>query len=417
MKRAALALSCLFVLPAIGCTGSSGGDSPTILPTRDDWQVAAQVMFDHEGEEGAVNIGSVQIGGRLTGGTNRNFANRGDVIVLFDGPEDTITIELRKFTAAINDTVAQEDYDALSLWAFNANQSSPLPPDDMDPMALCNGEAGWLNNCAIRLYYDGLSQLARAGADIRVTLPPSYRGTVSVITEDNDDDPDYFNRGNVCIEGLRGTADVALQSGQAFVKLASDIKAAPKCSDDFIARCESWPCAPGEGSCMFGDEMADEGSLAWANECPCVAQVGEFGRVKIDSHDAAAADAFIDVPQTLWASITGKNEATGQDSTDPEKHCIAQVDVPGYERLEGGGNDFPWETRGQINYPGMPAVAGAGYSIQAFSANCAPVPFTEDPDDYVGVSEGSMQDSKVRGNTSVCSGCLADPCASLLPGG
>jgi hypothetical protein len=423
MKRAVLSLFCTaLILPLAACPTSDGGGSPEINPFRQsDWQVEAQVPFVHTTnpgtEDAVVNIASLQVGGRLTGGSNKNFANRGDVIVLFDGPEDVITVEFRRFTAAASEAAADEDYEALSLWAFNANQSSPLPPDQMEAEALCNGEAGWLNNCAIRVYYDGLSQLARAGADIRVTLPPSYNRTLSVITEDNDDDAAYFNRGNVCVDGLSGTADVTLQSGQAFVKLAPEIKPAPQCSDDFIARCEAWPCMPGEGSCMVGEDMVDEGSQAWANECPCVAQVGEFGRIKVDTHDSAAADINIDVPATLWASITAKNEQMGQDSTDPDKHCTIDVSgLPGYELLDGPGNDFPWESRGQINYPGAPAVAGAGYSVQAVSANCEPVPATENPADYVGAANGSDQESTERGNVKVCAGCLAaSSCDQLLP--
>lgn len=420
MKRAVLSLFCTaLTLPLAACGDNGGGGSPEILPFRQsDWTVEAQVPFEHTLEDGTVNIGNLQIGGRLTGGSNKNYANRGDVIVLFDGPEGVITVEFRRFTAAANEASAEEDYKALSLWAFNANQSSPLPPDQMDAAALCNDEAtGWLNNCAIRVYYDGLTQLARAGADIRVTLPPSYVRNVSVITEDNDDDAAYFNRGNVCVQDTRGTIDVALQSGQAFVKVAQDAKTAPLCSDDFIARCESWPCEPGEGTCLVDEEMVDEGSQAWGSDCPCVSQVGEFGRVKVDTHDSAAANINIDVPANLWASITAKNEQMGQDSSDPEKHCTVDVSgLPGFMELEGGGNDFPWEKRGQINYPGAPAVAGAGYSVQAFSANCEPVPSTEDPDDYVGAANGSEQDSTEHGNITICSGCLASSsCDQLLP--
>ena len=421
MKRAVLSLFFTSLLiPATACNGggSGGSGSPDIKPFRQsDWQVEAQVPFTHTMDDMSL-ISALQIGGRLTGGSNKNFANRGDVIVLFDGPENQITVEFRRFTAAANDAAADEDFKALSLWAFNANQSTPLPPDEMEAEALCNNDTGWLNNCAIRVYYDGLTQLARAGADIRVTLPPSYQRTVSVITEDNDDDAAYFNRGNVCVDGLRGTADVTLQSGQAFVKLAPDVKVAPLCSDDFIARCEAWPCDPGAGTCMVGDDLVDEGSQAWANECPCVAQVMEFGRVKVDTHDSAAADMTVDLPSTLWASITAKNEQIGQDSSDPDKHCEVTIDpsLPNFEIIDGPGNDFPWERRGQINYPGLPAVAGAGYSVQATSKNCEPVPSTEDPNDYVGAENGSDQESTERGNITICSGCLAaSSCDQLLP--
>jgi hypothetical protein len=370
------------------------------------------VKFDHfDEDEGIAIIASLQVGGRLEGGSDReNFANRGDIIVKHDGPADTIQIEFRRFTFGPNADAAKADFEAMSLWAFNSNTDNPLPPDDMlemSPEALCANEStGWLSGCAIRLYYDGLSQLARAGADIRVTLPADYARDLTVITEDNDEDPDYFDRGNVCVEGLQGNVDVRLQSGQAFVKVARDASIAPRCSDTFIQQCEDWPC--------INDMDVCDGTEAWASECPCVSQVGEFGRVKVESHDAASADINIDVPSSLWMSVTAKNEQMGQDSSDPDKHCTAKVDIPSFEILEGPGNDFPWEVRGQVNYPSDSAVAGAGYSVTAFSKTCAPVPFTDGPDNFIGVGNGADQDSVQRGNITICSDCIQQTCDGLL---
>ena len=400
----------LFAFTAAACQSDEKGTTDN-QPFVDDWRTEAFVPFDwYDEDAGMAAIFSLQVGGRLAGGTNNpNFANRGDVIVLHDGAPDTITIEFQRFTFAPNQDAADETFEAMSLWAFNTSVDQPQPPDAMDPEAQCVLESGWQSGCGIRLYYDGLSQLARAGANIRVTLPPDYARDLTVITEDNDADPDYFNRGNVCIDGLQGNATVRLQSGQAFVKVAPDASIAPQCSADFIQQCNDWPCVP-------NSDDACDGSEAWDSNCPCVSQVGEFGRVLVESHDAASADINIDVPSDLWMSITAKNEQMGQDSSDPELHCRATVDVPGYEIFPEAGNDFPWETRGQINYPSSNAVSGAGYNVTAFSKGCNPVPATEGPEDFVGVGNGTMQESTQRGNIRITSGALTQSCDELLPG-
>lgn len=368
---------------------SASCEGTGIVPFRDDWVLEGDFALPDD-------VQTIRIGGRLTGGTDRNFANRGDVVVGFDGEPGRIVIEMRRFTAAFCEATAAEDFADLSLWAYAGVSGDPLPPGQMDPTASCL-EGGWRDGCSVRVYYDGLSQLARSGADLRVTLPADYRGLLDIVTEDNDADPDYFNRGDVCVLDLPGSAEIELGSGRAFVRLAADITPSPRCAADDVATCESWPCA--------GPDDACDGSQAWANECPCVAQLGEFGRVNIDTADIAAMDAQIDLPASLWSSITARNEGPGQTL---EEHCAAIVDVPGYVQLDGPGNDFPWETRGTVSYPGLPAVAGAGYAVQLFSSACAPVPHTDVPEDFVGTGQGGAQASEVRGGLHVCTGCLSD---------
>lgn len=400
----------LFAFTAVACSGDQPKSTDN-QPFVDDWRTEAFVPFDwYDEENNMAAIFSLQVGGRVAGGTDReNFANRGDVIVKHDGAPDTITVEFQRFTFGPNREAAEVDFEEMGLWAFNANVDNPSPPDQMDAEAACVTEAGFQSGCGIRLYYDGLSQLARAGANIRVTLPPDYARDLRVVTEDNDADADYFNRGNICVEGLQGNLRAQLQSGQAFVKVAPDASIAPQCSQDFIDQCNAWPCVP-------NSDDACDGSEAWDANCPCLSQVGEFGRVLVESHDAASADINIDVPSELWMSITAKNEQMGQDSSDDELHCRATVEVPGYELLDGPGNDFPWETRGQVNYPSTNAVAGAGYNVTAFSKGCNPVPSTERPEDFVGSGNGSDQASTQRGNIRITSGQLTQSCDDLLPG-
>ncbi len=169
------------------CTGDGLGNRPI----RDEWRTEAVVPFDHFDEiNGVPRISRLRIGGTLAGGSDReNFANRGDVNVRFDGPPDTITIELRRFTFARCEAAAEADFEALSLWSF-AGIDPPVDGRELDPALACDGAAGFSDGCAIRVFYDGLSQLARSGADIRVTLPADYAGDLVVITDDNDADPD-----------------------------------------------------------------------------------------------------------------------------------------------------------------------------------------------------------------------------------
>lgn len=378
------------------CEGS--GDN---RPLRDEWQTEARVAFDHFDEAtGLARITRLRIGGTLAGGSDReNFANRGDVFVRFDGPPDTIEIALRRFTFAPCEEAAEDDFEAVSLWAF-VDVDPPVPPHEIDAASDCTGAEGWRDDCAIRIYYDGLSQLARTGADLRVTLPPDYAGDLVVVTDDNDADPDYFNRGDVCIDGARGNVDVTLQSGRARVKMADDTSIAPRCSAMSIQQCEAWPCADAQDAC--------DGSLAWDAACPCLADVGEFGHVVVQTLEGAAADVTIDVPADLWMSMSLDNRQQPQDSSDPNGHCTAEVTVPGYETLEGPGNDFPWQARGHVNYPGPWAVRGAGLNVTTYSEACGQVLLTDSPTFFVGVGNGETQMSERRGDLEVCSGCLTN---------
>ena len=79
------------------------------------------------------------------------------------------------------------------------------------------------------------------------------------------------------------------------------------------------------------------------------------------------------------------------------------------------GNDFPWQSRAEVNSPGEFALSGAGFNIQLFSNGCGPVARTEDPDDFVGVGNGKDQDSNNQGNITVCNDCITQTCNELIP--
>jgi len=410
MKRASKKQSFRKSIPALGmwalaaCAGGGGGGgcnneppgTSLRTPFRDGWEPVADQEFKHTTADGP-QIFDLTIGGRED---NDNFANRGDVIVNFDGPTDRILIEMRRFTFNTNDDTAQADFDDLSLWAYT---SSPGRPQDQDPADDCI-TSGWQNACEVRVYFDGQAQLKRSGADFRVTLPADYRYKVNVITQDNVEEEDYLNRGNVCMSNLFGTASIEVESGKVWASLAREVTPAPKCSAEQIDKCENW---------TQEDDMGNEVPAAWAPECDCIAVGGgEFGRLEAKSREETAADITVDMPAGLWASVKAENTGTGQEASG--EHCDAAIEVANFAPNDTG-NDSPWEAFGNVNYPGEPAIAGAGFSVVASSKSCEPVAFTENPDDFEGVGKGEDQASEERGNVRVCTDCITQSCDDLIP--
>jgi hypothetical protein len=384
---------------ADGSDESTAGDDAAALqcrdgsldlaPFRDEWRVEADVAFEHEG--GAIT--ALTVGGLLY---DKNFANRGDVIVTYDAPPDRIVVEMRRFTFGASAQSAQDDFDALSLWAYNSSGTRPQPPLDMLPKHDCVASGAWRNECTIRVYYDGQSQLVRTGADLRVRLPADYTGQLDIVTEDNDAEGNYLNRGNVCVDGLAGATSVELGSGVAFVRVA-DVAPTPTCPPADVAACEAWP----EG--------------AWSSACPCIAAGYAFGGVSVRTTAPAAADATVDLPADLWSAVRMANEGPGQDAADPALHCDAALDLPNLTFATFEGNDFPWESNALSNLPSEAATLGAGFTVNLTSSGCAPVEAVENPDEFDCTGQQEMM-SEERGNLRTCEGCLGvASCDDLLP--
>lgn len=254
-----------------------------------------------------------------------------------------------------------------------------------------SGQAQWRDGCQIRVYYDGLVQLARSGADFRVTLPQTFTGELQLGTEDNDADPDYQDRGNVCVEGLAGSAEVDVGAGEAFVSLAADLNPFPLCAAAEIETCED---------------------VGWEAGCPCLAVQGVGNNLIVRSGDGQAADATVDVPEQLWGRYDLRNEGDGQDGDSesvPGSGCVATVNAGSGTLLPGDDYDpvnLPWVNQGNLNQPPPPGLQGAGYGITLQSDRCEVVLGTEHPEDFVGVGNGELQDANERGNLSICAGCV-----------
>ncbi|MBV1860177.1 MAG: hypothetical protein KUG77_17320, partial [Nannocystaceae bacterium] len=308
MKRSFL----MMMLAAATLTGvascnptDGGGSSGVSQPFREStWTVVIDQPFDVYDGEGNVNIGSLQIGSE--GGDN--FRNRGDVIVQY-ADVDRITVEMRKFTQVDSEGLADDDYDKLSIWgSTSALPPAPFTLDDEDNCVDPEFLDPWQDGCQIAVFYDGQTQVDRSGADLRVTLPREFIFSLTVVTEDNDTDSDYQNRGNVCIENLPGSADISLSNGTAYVILDETMPEMPECPDDLRVECEDSGWNP--------------------DGCGCLAQGFSFSQVKVTSNDGQAADAWIDIPGTgdFWVGYNLRND--GQNTPgddDPGALCEAVV--------------------------------------------------------------------------------------------
>ena len=387
---------------ATGRSGSAGesdsnGEPGEFRPFRDDWSVVIDQPFATYAADGTPAITALLIGNQ--GGDN--FRNRGDVIVQYVDT-DRITVEMRAFTMADSEAIAQADFDRLSIRASTA--ALPPPPFEQDPLADCidpNGQTPWMDVCQVAVFYDDLTQLDRSGADLRVTLPSDFIFDLVVVTEDNNADSDYQNRGNVCIENLPGSADVTLGSGQAWVILDPSTPEMPECPEALRTECEA-----------SGWEPAT---------CGCLAQGFSFSQVRVTSNDGQASEATIDIPEDFWVGYNMRNDGpqtVGDDA--PGAACETSVDdSTGTVQLAQNVDldAAPWINQGSINYPGAPATEGAGFAIQLVSDRCAAILGTEDPADFVGSGQGPSQESKESGNLTICSGCARPQgCAALVPG-
>lgn len=365
-------------------------------PWNDAWRLELDAPFP------ATGVQSVTIGGPLT---DDNFANRGHVIVRFDPDPNAsrIRVEVRRYAMATSDVEAAEVFASLKLWAARGSLV-PIP----DPQNSC--VTAWQDGCEIRVVYDGLTQIARSGADLRVTLPSSYRHLIDIRTGDNVAESSYLRRGEVCVEGLHASVDIELGSGRAFVILDPTTSPSPTC--------EVMPGAV---------EACSATETPWGPDCPCVMANQPFGRVRVSTLDDAAANVVVDVPQALWTNISLVNLGMSQergtdpacvDMSPPGTRCDACAPLAGYVLDSYLGSEetrMPWINRGVAQSPGSVGNASGGFLVSLESSGCAPIAFTPDPNAFVGIDGPEEQASEERGNLTVCNDCLRlQTCDELL---
>lgn len=371
------------LLLAVALTGSVGcPETPTppggdYSPQVDKWEVVIKDLpFPVSGD---APISLITIGGKES---SENFANRGDIEVLYDHDQETITVEIRRYVFgdeldANGDGTQGGVFERLSLWAYAT--SSLGKPSEQDPADDCS-DTTWKDNCNIRVYYDGKAQPVRSGADLRVHLPKGYRGEVFVQTEDNTEEASYPKRGNVTIDGLCGGGQIGLQSGRANIKMCRDLTPAPTCPADSVVTCEGWP---------DGD-----GAEAWSKDCPCSPDL--YGQLLIESPQPFAGNITVDIPAGVWLNTTVENKSkTKPNDCKPSIACTepaCKLDPVDDYRVSA-----------EFNYPSPAAAAGAGFNLTINSGDCTKIPFLDNPADW---SADGEPPEELRGLIKVCTDCI-----------
>jgi hypothetical protein len=386
MKNLSLVSLLGLSLLAVACGGKGPGDDEGIgegqHPQQTEWKKVVDLPFplSGDGKVSTITIGRLDYDG--------NFANRGDVEVYLDNPDETIQIEMRVYDFT-DDISANGDeamgiqgtLERMSLWAY-VTTSNPAKPSEMDAEDDCTKDT-WKSGCAVYVYYDGQTQPVRMGADLRVHLPKAYRGSLDIETEDNDDEPRYPLVSDVIVEGLCGSADIKMAQGEAKIKLCGDLTPAPTCSAEAIAECENFEI--------------DGMPAPWSNLCTaCPAE--NFGQVKIEAVKPWAGNITVDIPTSTWLNANLANE-----ETDRPHMCKPELPACTDNVCKLNEDGTGYGLAGEFNYPGPSAASGAGFNLTVKSAGCGPVKFYKSPDDW---SEESMPETEERGHIKVCTGCL-----------
>ncbi len=350
-----------------------GNDTDPRIPRVGEWTLD---RFEFNHADGLIT--EIRIGGETFGD---NFANRGDIVVIYDADPNTLEVEWRPFTNTTPERTEAE-LSRLTPWYSDGSFEQPQPIDPLTDGSRCR-QGPWLEGCGIRAYFDGLAQPDRSGIDFRIHLPPEFVGKVDIVTDDNVSDDDYRNRGNVCLWDLPGTADVRVDSGLVFAKLADSVQAAPTCPVEGITACET------DG---------------WSTACPCLADGHGFGQLDIRG---AKSDIVVDAPPGLWTRFAVDTPSpSAQDEL-----CAATIDVSGAVVEQ---NSFGTSATGHVGQPAG-AIAGGGYFVRAESEDCGGVFFTESPEAFVPGGDGTLDER--RGDITICEDCIqAASCDDLLSG-
>jgi hypothetical protein len=392
MKHLTSAL--LLALTAATLTGCENGKPPPggndgLMPQHAKWEKVVDALPFPLSGDAAIN--QITIGRREY---SENYANRGNIEVLFDHPEETITVEIRKYTFgdevdAFGDEAAGTPgtFDRLSLWAFIGG-GNPSPPSAQNPADDCTKDT-WKDSCAIYAYYDGKSQPGRSGMDFRVHLPTGYRGKLFVTTEDNaDDEQSYPRRGNVTVDGLCSGGEINFEAGRANIKMCRELTPAPTCDAASIAACED-----------YVDPNTME-PAPWAKECPC----GDgqfFGQLLVRAPQPWAANITVDIPDSVWLNSTLQNTSTMKPhDCKPEIEACVDQQIPCTMNA-----DDEYAPTAEFNYPGPSAPQGAGFNLTVISGGCTAIPFVDDPAKWKPEEEGDPEE-ELRGLLKVCTGCL-----------
>lgn len=358
----------LFVVSTIllsACPQENPGSDGPLRAFEDEWRT--------EISGPAAQIDKLVIGDRLTGD---NFANRGDIEIRYEPGIDQITIEMQRFTAVTDQASADEAFERMHLWAYNI--ATPEAPDPAKADQAC--WAPDMSICYVRNYYDGAYQAVRDGVNFRVTIPEGWDGDLELTTEDNlgagiDTYPD---RSDIIVDGLAGSLVVDMDSGNAQVRMD--------------------PNTQHYAGCSANDKCIDEG---YAIGCGC----DEPTSISIANKTGQSSNMTVDVGDaSKWYTFVLDNRGTFSPSE--EFVCTATIDCGPFAdcEIEPDYAEIEYEERAEINYPGDPAIRGAGVRVSLVSESCATLTYADGPDDF---DIGEFPEMK-RGDLEVCVGCLDD---------
>lgn len=355
------------ILVAIS-TGCQPPDDPTDVraPYVDEWVTEAELP--------AAQFEALSIGNRLS---SDNFSNRGDIEVIYDDAAQVITVEMQRFTVASSQADADGAFERMHYWGYNL--STPEKPSEANALDACDQVTDPPHeSCYIRAYYDGLFQPVRDGANFRITVPAGWTGDLDLTTSDNlgDGIDTYPDRSDVTVTGLLGNLAIDLDSGNVEVSMNPSIAHYAGCGNS--QACEDMDYAMGCG-------CSEPTNVSIANK------TGQASNITVD---VGAADN--------WYTMILENRGTFSSSDDFVCNATIECDSfadcvidPDFAALES-------QERAEINFPGMPAVEGAGIRISLISEACSNIRYVNGPDDY-GVDP--LPEEK-RGELRACVGCL-----------
>lgn len=357
-----LLLAATSLITACGDDGNSPDDGRK--PYIDEWRVELT-------GPAAMVTNRLSIGDRLT---SNNFANRGDVEVIYVDGTDQITVEMQRFTIAKNDADASAAFGRMKLWAYNI--ATPKTPSPADAANACFADGA--ASCYLRSYYEGQLQPVRDGANFRVTVPRGWTGNLEIVTSDNLEEGVgvYPDRSDVIVDGAAGNVNIDMDSGNVAVRMDPNTKHFANCAAN--------------DTCV---------AMGYAQGCGCDSPTN----IAIANAAGQASDITVDVGNPdAWYTMILENR--GSFSASDDFICTATIDCGPFDDcvIDPDFANLDQQERAEINWPGDPAVAGAGMRISLVSESCANIAHINGPEDY----ESEDFPEEKRGDINVCVGCL-----------
>jgi len=366
MTKRLLFPSILVATSLLACTnGDDTTSDEARVPFQDDWR--------EEISGPAAQIRKLVVGGKVA---NNNFVNRGNIEVRYVANTDQIKVEMRRFTIAGSELDAEGAFSRMHLWAYNIASPKAPSPDDADKACFADGQT----TCYIRSYYDGQLQPVRDGVHFRVTIPAGWDGNLELTTTDNLEAgiDTYPARSSILVDGLAGNLTAELDSGNVQVRMDPNTKHFSGCASNDACIAAGYPIG-----------------------CGC----SEPTNVSIATRSGQSSNITVDIGKAdAWYTMLLENR--GSFSAGSSFVCTADIDCGPFDLCEIDENfeALEYHERAEINYPGTPAIRGAGMRITLISEACANISYASGPNDF---DLDSFPEEK-RGDLRACVGCLAD---------